>query len=194
MSGSATDLLPFPPLLILQEHWRTIAAECAAIDRSHRLPIARGDRSHQEVAEELVSGGRPGWIEAWGPEPRLWWNYGFVHEDQLPFGDAGAPQTVALLQRLRGLRVAALSLFRPGANLPVHQHDELRADGILTFHLGLQMAADYSYLWVDGTFIREEEGKGFVFDGSRPHFAFNSSDRDRLILYLEFYADRLAWL
>ena len=95
-----------------------------------------------------------------------------------------------LLQQLVGLKVAALSLFRPHVVLPVHSHPELAEEGLLTFHLGLSCPPN-CWLGTDGRLIREIDGEAIVFNGARPHFSFNFSPQDRLILYLEFDPQRV---
>jgi aspartyl/asparaginyl beta-hydroxylase (cupin superfamily) len=192
--GSLVDMAQFAPLLTLQNNWRAISAECAALDRRNILDIDREGKSHEEVARAIIENGQPKWVEAWGEQKEKWLNWGFGIHDQYPLGDAGAPRTVDLLRHIRGLKVAALSLFKPGLLLPVHTHPELADEGLLTFHLGLEVPRDYCYLNADGEFVREEEGRALVFDGSRPHYAFNASSVDRLILYCEFSYKRLKWI
>jgi beta-hydroxylase len=192
--GSLVDVTQFKPLLMLRENWHLIGAECAALDRNDVLDFDRVGKSHEEVARALVENGQPRWVQAWGEEKDKWLNWGFVIHDQYPLGDAGAPKTVGLLRHIRGLKVGALSLFKPGLMLPVHSHPELAAEGLLTFHLGLEVPLDHCYLNADGEFVREEDGRVLAFDGSRPHYAFNASPADRLILYCEFSPERLRWV
>jgi aspartyl/asparaginyl beta-hydroxylase (cupin superfamily) len=192
--ASEFALSRFPALERLSSAWTIIRDESVTLDRDNVLPISRAGRTHAEMLDELKAFGTPGWVQAWGPLKHLWLNYGLLFEDRFPLGDVGVPQTIGLLGHLRGVHVAAFSLFRPGAYLPVHVHPELEEAGLYTYHLGLEAPPDYAYLFTQGTFVREETGRGFVFDGSKPHFAFNFSDRDRLILYLEFYKDRLRWV
>jgi beta-hydroxylase len=192
--SSLIDPTRFKPLMVLRENWRVIRDECAAIDRNDIAPFERGAASHLAVTRKLVKNGRVQWIKAWGAHKDRWLNWGFTLYDQYPFGDAGAPKTVGLLRHIRGLKVGALALFKPGVLLPIHRHPELKAENLLTFHLGLEAPRDHCYLNADGQFAREEEGKAIVFDGSRPHYAFNASGVDRLILYCEFSPERLRWV
>jgi Aspartyl/Asparaginyl beta-hydroxylase len=189
----------FPPLLRLANHYETIASECAAIDRSHLLTdFNRGYLDHEDVAVFIQKAyeetGNVPWVQAWGEYPDKWLNYGLIMHDQAPLGSAGVPKTIEILSHLRGVKVAALSLFKPGLVLPIHSHPELADEGMFTFHMGLEAADEGNYLFTDGFFIREERGKSFVFDGSKTHFAFNASESDRLILYIEFSVERLDWV
>jgi aspartyl/asparaginyl beta-hydroxylase (cupin superfamily) len=181
----------FPVLQELAKHWPTMREEGLGVDVADVLDVSREDKPHEQVVEELRRAGRAAWCRGWGV-PDKWLNLGLVaHDAPIPHVQARCPKTLALFERIRGVKVAAFSLFFPGALLPAHSHPELAQEGLLTFHLGLEMAPDFNYLYVDGQFIREETGKAFVFDGSKTHFAFNTSESPRLILYVEFSPDRL---
>jgi beta-hydroxylase len=171
--------------MFLRENWIDIRDECAALDRADVLQFERGDKTHEMVAQALIENGRAQWVQSWGEQKEKWLNWGVLMYDQFPLGDAGVPKTAGLLRKIRGFKVAALSLFKPGVLLPAHTHPELGREQLLTFHLGL-VCPPNNYLNADGEFAREEDGKAIAFDGSRPHFAFNASDSDRLILYCEF--------
>lgn len=188
--SSLIDPIRFTPLMTLSENWRIIRDECAALDREDILDLDRTDKDHEMVAKALVENGRAQWVKAWGENKNKWLNWGLLIYDQFLLGDAGAPKTTALLRRLRGLKVAALSLFKPSLLLPIHSHPELGEEQLLTFHLGLECPTD-CYLNADGEFAREENGKALTFDGSRPHYALNASTSDRLILYCEFSPDKI---
>ena len=192
--SSIIDPCQFKALMMLRDNWQSIRDECAALDRNDVLETERGDLSNIEAARMLAASGRAQWMKAWGLNKDRWLTWGFAIDDQYPLGDAGAPNTVRLLRRVQGLKVAALSLFRPGVVLPVHEHPELKSGNLLTFHLGLEVPEKLSFLNADGQFEMEEEGKAIVFDASRPHHAFNASSKDRLILYCEFSPDRIQWL
>jgi aspartyl/asparaginyl beta-hydroxylase (cupin superfamily) len=171
---------PLPRLIDLAAHWREIAAEAAALPDT-RLDIARAGKTHAEVAAEIIAAGRPGWVEGWRPG---WLNWGVCINDQFPI-DCGLPFTVSALRQVKGIKVAALSLMEPGCTLLMHSHDEL-AGRYLTFHLGLDCPDQGAELWAGGGFLQERNGNWLVFDGSRPHYAFNCSEQRRVILYVEF--------
>jgi beta-hydroxylase len=170
-------------LNLLWCNWQTIRDEALALDPHLILNSDREGKSHAQVMEELVQAG-PHWIPGWGDKAH-WLNWAFLLNDTFPLGDTGCPKTCSLLGRIKGLKVAALSLFKPGALLPLHHHPELATEGLLTFHLGLSVTPP-CYLWSNGQFYPEEAGTPLVFDGSLPHFAFNASNQDRIILYCEF--------
>lgn len=180
----------FKPLMMLRENWQVMRDECVGLDRDDILDIDRENRTHRQVADALIRNGRVQWVKAWGDQKDRWLNWGFAINDEYPFDYAATPKTVRLLRKVKGLRVAALSLFKPGVRLPLHDHPELGRERILTFHLGLECPPN-CYLYADGQFTLAKDGVPIVFDGSRPHYAVNASNSDRLILYCEFSPERV---
>lgn len=179
------DVSEFEPLLFLQRNWPTIAAESKMLCSAKRFYVS-GEMSREDVAHKLITEG-PQWVCGWDGHDK-WRNWGIAINYQYLLGDAGLPKTSALLKQVSGIRFANLSLFNGGCMLPVHAHPENK--GLLTFHLGLDVPEE-CYLNVNGENIQEENGKTIVFDGMLPHYSFNASSKDRLILYCEFDHEKL---
>jgi hemolysin-activating ACP:hemolysin acyltransferase/aspartyl/asparaginyl beta-hydroxylase (cupin superfamily) len=184
----------FPGLVDLQRHWQEIRDELHCLDFDE-LHIHRDGKSHVEVAAEVEAyvrkGGQYGWLKGWGDEAqrRKWTQLGLVVQDQeVPYLRGRMRRTMQLLGRMSGIKVAALLKMKPGTFLETHTHPELAEQGLLQMHLTLEAAEtrNFAYLNVDGAFQQHVPGEAFVFDGSKPHFAVNASDQDRVILYLEF--------
>lgn len=180
------DVTLFESLLFLQRNWFTIASECNALPRSNAFPIDNG-MTRERVAEYLIAD-IPQWVSGWDGYEK-WWNWGISLNYQYPLGDAGVPKTVSLLKQIRGIRFANLSLLKANAILPMHTHPE--NIGLLTFHLGLDVPEE-CYIHSHGEMAMEENGKSIIFDGTFPHYSFNASQKDRLILYCEFSPDKLS--
>lgn len=179
-------MLTYPQFDILQVQWRAIAAEALALPRTV-LRINRAGKTHAQVAEEIIGVGIPAWVESWGPHRANWLIWGLALNDTYPLGAAGAPATVSLLRQIKGIKVAAFSLFKPGVILTAHDHPEMAQEGLLTYHLGLSVPSQCCQIWSLGTFYEEHNGRGFVFPGGHRHYAFNASaDKERIILYVEF--------
>ena len=159
------------------------------------MPIDRIDKSHEQVLHEVMayisSGGKYGWIKGWGTNSGIenWTQLALIYFDQaVPFIRTHLPQTIRVLNNISGIKLAAFVKMKPNTLLRKHHHPELKREGLLQMHLTLEAAMidNYSYINIEGEFKQHQLGKGFVFDGSRTHFAFNASDNDRTILYLEF--------
>ena len=191
MARSVFPVESFPALGRFVDAWPVIRSEALALDQSERCGFTRDGLSHEEVLHRLIGKGKPTWIEGWGLMRDRWLNYGLAFMDMFPFGDAACPTTVGLLRELRGIKVAAFSVFKPLAFLDPHDHPELVDPRTYTFHLGLEGPDEHACLNVAGEYVEEKPGHAFVFDGSQRHFAYNMSERDRVIFYMEFFADRL---
>lgn len=181
----------FPGIASLAAHWQTIRSEFLAL-RAPLLDIDRVDKTHAEVFAEIgrhvEDGGEFGWLQGWRENPR-WIQYALLlNDDPLLFVVDLFPQTLALLRRLPGIKVAGFSQLKPHGFLSTHQHPELAEEGLLQCHVTIDAPEDrnYYYLNVGGEFRQHTNGGSLVFDGSLDHFAVNASEVSRTILYLEF--------
>ena len=172
---------------LLVANWKAIRDEAAALRGAKVLPFTWAGKTLPQLVEMMAAHG-PGWLPSTN-DPARWLTWGLAMDGRFPLGDAQCPRTCELLSSLSGLRLALFSWFRPGFVIPIHTHPDMATDGVLTAHLGL-LVPEHCALWIDspsgGQFIAERPGKGFIFDGSRPHFAFNASRKDRVILYCDF--------
>lgn len=197
MRPSFHPLAEFPALLELSRHWEVIRAEYAALDAPEH-EIARVGVSREEIYAEFVERGlESGWLQGWThdrePNPR-WLSYALIVSDTPPLDvREKMPRTIALLEQIGGIKLAALNRLLPHTMLSAHRHPELRAEGLLQYHLCLTTSVPpcFTYLNVNGKFMQHLLGQACVFDGSLPHFALNATREERVILYIEFHADRM---
>jgi ornithine lipid ester-linked acyl 2-hydroxylase len=177
---------------VFEEQWQVIRGELRGLDPKI-LDIYRNGPHEQYVAAlQRNNGWIPGW-QVGSREPNYnWLTYGLSYAGLFPDeAPLRFPETRKLLARLTGFKVCAFLLMRPLSVLGAHAHPELGGD-LLTYHLGLQVTPGRCFLWVDGNFAEEEEGKSIIFDGSHDHFAVNVGQSDRAILYMEFDKSRIA--
>ena len=130
-----------------------------------------------------------GWTPSWqvdSAEPNYsWLTYALTfYRKFMPESSLKYPITRSLLDH-DAVRMAGFSLLKPLSVIAPHRHEEL-GNGILTCHLGLDVAPRTSFVSVEGDFAEEQQGKAIVFDGSGEHFAFNAGLVDRIVLYVEF--------
>lgn len=184
----------FPHLQLLVENWHIIRDEFLALP-TNVMNIDRVGSSHEEVLERIsqyVSDGNSyGWIPGWGKEGVNydWIQFGIIaYDEPIPFLGKYMPETVGMLKKIPGIKVAALSTLRPQASLPCHSHPEIAKENLLQFHLPLKTAAtnNYTYINVAGSFRQHICGVPIIFNGSHDHFVLNESTENRTILYLEF--------
>lgn len=198
------NLDEFPQLRVLQDHWREIAAELAALPRT-TLDLDRTQRTWGAGARAFVERMKLecGWVFAWqAKQPgeaetrnNDWLNFGLVFEDH-PIGlnAAACPLTCGLLASMRGIHAAGFSLLKPGAAIWPHTDTTGAEFGNLAFHLGLDVPpADcgecaLEVVAPDGEVVRAVEANGevVIFDACHTHSAFNRSTHERTILYIDF--------
>lgn len=101
------------------------------------------------------------------------------------------PNTVALLSKLSGIRYAAFSRLHPGGRLQPHCHNNPSS---LILHMGLIVppGGTCGLRVGEQTHIWSHVGDVVVFDDNLEHSAWNDSDQERIVLYVDFDRPRLA--
>lgn len=106
--------------------------------------------------------------------------YGYKVEDNC----AKFPLTVALLEQIKGLRGAFFSILAEKKHIPEHRGP---FNGILRYHLGLQIPEDNSCkIRVGKTMCYWKKGQSFIFSEGYKHEAWNDSDQVRVVLIIDF--------
>lgn len=101
----------------------------------------------------------------------------------LPFNTLRFPETTALLRTVPGVTIAGFSVLHAGAHIPRHRGPSKA----VRYHLGIIVPEPpgASRLAV-GTEIHEwAEGSSVLFDDATEHEAWNDSDQDRYVLFIE---------
>jgi aspartyl/asparaginyl beta-hydroxylase (cupin superfamily) len=95
------------------------------------------------------------------------------------------PETARALSLIPGMSTAFFSVLAPGKHLPAHRGPY---NGVLRFHLGLQVPRDGSRCEIRvGQETRKWcDGGALVFDDSYDHEAWNLSDEWRVVLFVDF--------
>jgi beta-hydroxylase len=93
-------------------------------------------------------------------------------------------QTVEALRCIPDLKLAMFSILQPHKEIPPHRGPY---SGVLRYHLGLQIPDPALAGIRVGSDVRHwEEGGSLIFDDSHDHAAWNRSDRDRIVLFVDF--------
>jgi aspartyl/asparaginyl beta-hydroxylase (cupin superfamily) len=95
------------------------------------------------------------------------------------------PKSTALLKHFPSINFVALSRLHAHSDLAPHRHYNPFS---FICHLGLIIPPNESCgLKVkDETFIWKKTGEGIVFNDNLEHSAWNHSDEERIILYIDF--------
>jgi beta-hydroxylase len=93
------------------------------------------------------------------------------------------PETVKLLQKVPGLKVAFFSILAPGKHIPEHRG---KHKGLIRYHLGLKVPQSSAcYIRVADKIAHWEEGKSLIFDDTFDHEVWNNTDDYRAVLFLD---------
>lgn len=173
----------------LKDHWKTIREELDSLpnDYVQEEPRVYGDWLKSEGISQILTkylSGKHGWIKGWQMGWEQWpiiWDSQPV-ESNIKF----LPKTMKLLKNIPDIKVAAFALMKGDIKLKQHT-DPVGPNYKFTYHLGLK-CPDGCHLYHQTLgCVKEEDGKHIVMDARYPHWAENTSQEDRVILYIEYY-------
>ncbi len=125
-----------------------------------------------------------------------WKNFGLVH-NKFTFKEnvKKCPRTYKLLKKIKKyINISGFSLMKENCLLDTHTDDNGLINNSLAYHLGLIVPSnnktckliikspDDNKLY----YMEENAGDAFVFDATHEHYAYNQSNEDRIILYIDF--------
>jgi len=158
----------FPELDVLQQNWQTIREEAL-----HLIELKKIKASEQNNDAGFNSFFKTGWKRFY-----LKW-YDASH----PSAERLCPKTHALLQGIPTVKAAMFAELPPGAKLNPHRDPFA---GSMRYHLGLATPNDdRCFIEVDGQRYSWRDGQGVIFDETFIHWAENTSDSDRVILFCD---------
>jgi len=165
------SLVSFPWVQTLEENWTTIRKELNKL-LEHKEDIP----NLQDVSPEQspVAHG-----ESW----KTFFLYGFGHK--IEQNCVQCPETTRIVRKIPGLKMAMFSILAPKSHIPAHRGPY---KGLLRYHLGLIIPSPNSSCGIRvGSEIRcWQEGRSLIFDDSHDHEAWNHSDSQRVILFVDF--------
>lgn len=116
------------------------------------------DEVYAEIVQYIDDGGEYGWILGSGlkePNPD-WLNYAMVINDQaIPYVLPLMPKTMAMLGKIKGIKMCALLTMKGPSMIPIHAHQEIHEEKLLQFHITLDAPKNNkyaAYLNVNGEF------------------------------------------
>lgn len=152
----------------LDDNWQIIRDEARQLAEAQRIKAAEANND-----AGFNSFFKTGWKRFY-----LKW-----YEAQHPSAAELCPNTVRLLHEIPEVKAAMFAVLPPGAKLNAHRDPFA---GSLRYHLGLDTPNDDScFIEVDGERYSWRDGKSVVFDETFIHWAENTSDQTRTILFCD---------
>ena len=152
----------------LQANWQAIRAEALAM--SQQGAIRASDKYDDAGFNSFF---KTGWKRFY-----LKW-YDQAH----PSASELCPVTTELLRRIPNVKAAMFAELPPGSRLVRHRDPFA---GSLRYHLGLVTPNDdHCYIDVDGQRYSWRDGQGVVFDETFLHYAENTTNVNRIILFCD---------
>lgn len=174
----------------LKNHWEIIRKELDQVpdDYVQEEPRVFGDWLKSKGIAYILTkymSGKHGWVKGW---QRGWEQWPLIWDRHVVESNAKfSPQTIDILKSIPGIKVAAFTRMKGNTVLKRHT-DNVGENYKFTYHLGLKCPEGcHLHHFTLGQNV-EENGKHIIFDARLPHWAENSSEEDRVILYIEYYA------
>jgi beta-hydroxylase len=159
----------FPELQRLRDNWQTIRDEARTLFDQGRIKASDGYNDWG-----FNSFFRSGWKRFY-----LKW-----YDDPLPSAQRMCPKTVELLKSIPNIKGAMFATLAPGSRLVTHRDPYA---GSLRYHLGLvtPTSPGECRIIVDGQSYRWRDGEDVIFDETFLHYAENTTDQTRIILFCD---------
>lgn len=164
------DPADFPWTRLLEDNVEQIAADLQRV-----LTVREALPNFQDIApDEIELSDDDGWKTFWFLGYGVWDDANCLR----------CPTTAALLRAVPGLTTAFFSVLGPGKSLPPHVGPYR---GVLRHHLALLVPepAHASGIRVGGEVRHWERGRSLVFDDTYLHDAWNGTDSDRVVLFID---------
>ena len=181
----------------LKNYWKTLREELDVLPNTFisEKPRPTGHWEGSEVLKEIVAqytSGKCGWLK--GGQTHVqdgWISWPLVWEGKPVLGNClKCPKTHELLSQIKGIHIAGFALMKPGVQLKEHT-DRVGPSYRFTYHLGLKCPKGCFLHHQTLSDIEEEDGKHIVMNAQFPHWAENTSQEDRVILYIEYYTSTI---
>lgn len=185
------DIAIFKKFNVLQNNYKIIANEVNnllknSISNNVRKKVYRyGSNEMNKYINSIKFTEK--WLVSWNinnDKPNFnWLNFPLIYNDIIL--TKSAPFTTELLKKIKGIRIAGFSWMLPKSIIYEHTDDCGLITDSLALHLGLNVPNN-CFLIVNNKKIEEKNGKCIIFDSNYKHSAYNYSDNNRLLLYIDF--------
>lgn len=158
----------FPEMRVLEDNWQVIREEALAMRNGGSI---KASSQFNDVG--FNSFFKSGWKRFY-----LKW-----YDEAHPSAAVLCPRTTELLKGIGTIKAAMFAELPPGSRLVRHRDPFA---GSLRYHLGLWTpGVEGCYIDVDGQRYHWRDGEAVVFDETYIHYAENTTDHDRVILFCD---------
>ena len=95
-----------------------------------------------------------------------------------------------LTDQISGIVSVSFSLLKPGTHIVAHKGYDEYSEKILRFHMGIIVPEGDIGIRVEKDIRGWENGKSFIFDDFLIHEAWNFSDKERIVLIIDFFRNQ----
>jgi beta-hydroxylase len=181
----------YPNLKPLEEKWNIIKEEIPHFDKYKKMRSREQDEWDNQKGQALFEKIRnePEWIKGWMKEVE-WYNYPLIYMGKpMALSDQKCPKTYEILKSISNIKIAGYALLKAGHTLEKHKDSAGFKNGSMAANM--QLIGESSSLFIENTDgipieHKHKDGKIIIFDSTNTHYASNNSNKDRIILYLEF--------
>lgn len=165
------DLADFPWAKKLEAAWPAMRAEVDCLLTALDLLPGYEDISH--VQRQITQNNR------WKIYPL------YAHDHDASKIGRRCPASIEALKDIPGLKLAMFSILRANSELTPHRGPY---SGVLRYHLGIKVPKPETQcgISIDGELAHWRDGESLIFDDSFVHHAWNRSQEDRVVLFVDF--------
>lgn len=127
-----------------------------------------------------------GWVKSWTNDPK-WLNFGYIYSNMYLHDELKITPILKEWERINNkkIQMAGLSLLKAGGVIPPHVDHTPSEQFTSIIRMGLDIP-EGCWLDLDGEKIFDADRKIICFNDYTMHSSYNTSDKDRLTLYVQY--------
>lgn len=169
----------YPQFRLLEENYDAILQELIEVTQKHEIQnkIETEDLFEPWIEKNLYEESND---EGWDVAPLM------IGGTEIEERCKKFPLLYSLVRQLKGIMSVSYSLLKPGTHIVPHKGYDDYSERVLRFHMGMIIPEGDVAIRVDRQIKKWECGKSFIFDDFLIHEAWNFSDKDRMVLIMDF--------
>lgn len=196
----------FPIFNELKENWKEIKNEAENVIKNAPMLDIYRDYEDWHNSEQYVNKikDKHGWIRSWKYKNGSaiqdcdgnynWLNYGLLYFGTFFENNCDkCPKTKKILEKIKDdINICGFSYFMGNTTIEIHNDETGPSNNSMALHLGLIIPKNNEtcklIMKIDNDYYyeTEKEGEFIIFDATNDHYAYNQSNEDRIVLYIDF--------